>query len=149
MNQHFSAQTIAHAAGACVKTIRSRARREQWPLKWQGKRVQYQPPYRLQKLLKTAPSSKQPLLNQPQVLRELSRAVAVAAFALEMRRNTRLGVEEALTVTASRHKRLFAFSPRALRRWVSLVSRGGLAALQERKVGVVGRKPMRLERILR
>ena len=146
MNQFFPARAIANAAGVCVKTIRERARRERWTSKWQGRRVQYKPPYRLQKLLKPA---LRPISNQPRVLRELLRAAAVAGFMLEMRRNSRCGIEQALIITASKYRHLFKFSPRALRRWVWLVSHNGVAALQERKSGVVGRKPMSLERILR
>ncbi|MGH7942405.1 MAG: hypothetical protein ACREFR_15160 [Limisphaerales bacterium] len=147
MNNFFPAQAISNAAGVSVKTLRRRAQREQWPLVRQGKRVLYQPPYRLQKLL--GPVLPSHFWNQPRAMRELLRAVAVAGFALELQRNAKSGIELALKTTPGKYRRLFEFSPRALRRWVVLVSRGGLAALEERKAGIVGRKPTRLERILR
>ena len=142
VNNFFPAKTIANAAGICIETARARARRKRWPLRWQGKRVKYRPPYRLQKMIK-------PAFDEQRILRECLRAAAVAGFLLEMRRNARVGIEQALEVTASKYRHLFKFAPRALRRWVSLVQRGGVAALQEHKAGVVGRKPMRLEGILR
>lgn len=144
----FPARTIAKAERIAVDTIRYRARRGRWPAKWQGKRVKYRPPGRLQKLLKPALAA-QPFLNEQRLFRELLRAAVVAGFMLELRHNAKCGIERALIVTASKYRHLFKFSPFALRRWVVAVQRGGLAALQERKAGVVGRKPMRLERILR
>jgi hypothetical protein len=142
VSNFFPARTIAKANRIAVDTVRYRARRGRWPVKWQGKRVKYLPPGRLQRLLK-------PALNEQRLLRELLRAVAVAGFMLELRRNAKCGIERALIITASKYRHLFKFSPFALRRWVIAVQRGGLAALQERKAGVVGRKPFRLERILR
>lgn len=142
MTKFFPARKIANVAGNCVETVRARARRERWPLKRQGKRIKFSPPSHFQKLLK-------PEIDEERLLRELLRAAAVAGFMLELRRNARMGIEQALVTTASRYRRLFKFSPWALRRWVAAVQRVGLAALQERKTGVVGRKPTRLERILR
>jgi hypothetical protein len=142
VSEFFPARTIAKARRTNVNKVRYQARRERWPVKRQGKRVEYKPPFRLQKQLSNP-------LNEPRLLRELLRAAAVAGFMLEMRRNARIGIEQALVTTASRYRRVFQFSARALRRWLSLVQRNGLAGLQERKAGTVGRKPMRLERILR
>ena len=96
-----------------------------------------------------AVNAKASLLENPRLLRELLRAAAVAAFILEMQRNPKLGIERALVITAGNFPRVFRFSARVLRRWVSLVEANGLSALQEHKAGVVGRKSMRLERILR
>ncbi|MGH8022438.1 MAG: hypothetical protein ACRED1_02570 [Limisphaerales bacterium] len=148
MSNFFPARAIAKVERVSVHTIRYRAGREQWPSQWQGNRVRYMPPLRLRKLLGSIAPAR-PFCGEPRVLRELLRAAAVAACVLEMRRNAQCGIERALTTTASKYRHVFKFSPRALRRWVSLVSGGGLAALQERRAGIVGRKPMRLERILR
>jgi hypothetical protein len=143
----YTAGTIARSKGVDAKTIRLRARRERWQSRRQGNRVEYRVPFDLAKSLKGI-SPKLSLADQPRALRELLRAAAVASFILELRRNPRYGVERALAVTASNFRRVFKFSVRGLRYWVSAVEASGIAGLKEHKAGVVGRKSSRLERIL-
>ena len=144
----FPARAISTAIGVSAKTVHRRAQRDGWRKYQRGYRVDYVVPRSLRldyQALATAPA----IFYQERTLRELKRAVAVLGFALEMRRNPHGGIERALKVTAANFRHLTKFSPHALRRWVSAVERGGLPALQEHKVGHVGRKSARLERILK
>ena len=148
MSRFLPAQILATAKGVAAVTIHRQARRERWPSRWEGNQLLYKSPRGVARNVKSI-SYRPSLLNQPRVLRELLRAAAVAAFILEMRRNPKCGIERALVLTSEKFPRVFEFSPRALRRWVSLVEADGITALQEHKAGIVGRKSTRLERILR
>ena len=145
MSRFLPATIIASANGVTAKTVHRQARRERWPLRRQGNRVKYIAPRGMLKAVNVKASP----LDQPRLLRELLRAAAVAAFILEMQRNPKCGIERALSLTSEKFPRVFEFSPRALRRWVTLVEADGITALQEHKAGIVGRKSTRLERLLR
>lgn len=130
------------------ETVHSRAKREGWPARLVGNRTDYRPPQglaRFDDLGSPLPS----LLYQPTRLRELKRAAVCLGFALELQRNPARGIERALAVTVRNFQRLLRFSPRALRRWVSAVEQRGLRGLEEQKLGRVGRKAVRLHKILR
>lgn len=143
----FPARIISEADGACSKTIHRRATREGWPKVKRGNRLEYAPPRRLRRscaaLVKITP-----IWQQPRTLRELLRAAAVLGFCLRVQRKPAQGTRVALKETSADLRRLFRFSPTALARWVAGVERNGLPALRENKLGRVGRKSARLERIL-
>jgi hypothetical protein len=143
----YPARIISAAEGVCSRSVHRRASRERWPTAKRGNRLEYAPPRRLRRscaaLVKVTP-----IWQQPRTLRELLRAAAVLGFCLRVRREPARGTRAAFRQTAADLRRLFKFSPTALERWVSGVARDGLAALRENKLGRVGRKSARLERIL-
>ena len=147
-NSFFPAHVIASVLKVTHKTVHSRARRENWPSRPHGNRVEYAPPRPLLHLcqeLEPVPS----ILYQQTRIRELRRAATVLGYVLEMQRNPQRGVERALLATVKKFRHLMPFSVTALRRWVAGVEQKGLLALQERKLGCVGRKAFRLEKMLR
>ena len=148
MKTFFPASVIAFASNVCPKTAHRRARRAAWAKQKFGNRFDYAVPRSL-RLACAALSVKPSIFNQPRTQRELVRAAAVLAFYLYVRRNPKRGLELTLRDVASDFRHLHKFSPGILRRWVRAVEHGGVAALREQKVGRVGRKSSRLERILR
>lgn len=144
----YSVRQIAKARGLDKKTIRRRARLENWPLQRRGNRVEYAVPRRLVATLKeSAPVLA--IYEQDETIRALRRAVAVYGYVLELRRDPKRGAESALKITVSRFRHLHPFSVRALRRWIHDVERNGLGALHEHKLGRVGRRAAALHKILK
>ncbi len=146
--QFFTAAQLVSGLQVSAKTIRRRARRENWPKRQRGYRVEFRPPPRVRRLCE-ASTPVPAIFHQPARIRELKRAAAVLGFVQEMQRNPQRGIERALAATVKNFQHLLPFSVRALRQWIHAVEQGGLAALAEHKVGRVGRKSGRLERILR
>jgi len=146
--QYFPASAIAAAIGGSAKTIHRRAKREGWPKSERGQRVEYIVPRKFRKACRDI-IAKPSILRQARTQRELSRAVAVLGFCLEFQRSPGKGIEHALTATVKNFQHLLRFSTRALRQWIYAVERGGLTALVEHKIGRVGRKSARLDRILK
>lgn len=149
--QFFTARQIARAAGVDAKTVRNRARREDWPMKQQGNRFTYRAP---KKWLRSrcniaAVTPMLAILDKAETLRALRRAAVVLGFALELKRNSKCGIESALARTVSNFRHLMPFSVRALRVWIAGVARTGLGALHEKKFGRVGRRARDLNRILK
>ncbi|HXR47599.1 MAG TPA: hypothetical protein VN784_09180 [Candidatus Limnocylindrales bacterium] len=146
----FTARVIADALRVSQKTVHRRARRENWPARSNGYRIEYRVPRSVLRLCQASASSPIPsILYQPARIRELKRAAAVLGFVLEMQRDPQRGIEWTLQATVKRFKHLMRFSVGILRRWVSGVEGGGVAALAEHKAGRVGRKAARLDKILR
>ena len=144
----FPARVIARAAGVNTKSVLRRARRENWPSDGRAYRAEFTPPRGLlRRCVKLCPQQR--VFHQPATIRALLRASAVCVFCFSVQRNPRRSIERILREVASDFRHLKKFSTTTLRHWISAVERGGLAALCERKIGIVGRKPARLERILR
>ena len=143
----FPARVISAVAGGCSRTARRRAQREGWPKRRRGNLLEFAVPRELRRRCE-AVSPLPPIWDRPRTIRELLRAAAVLGFCRRVQRDPKQGVERALRETVSDFRRLTKFSPRILRRWIAAVERDGLSALCERKIGVVGRKSTRLERVL-
>lgn len=144
----FPARVVSDALNVSQKSVHRRAKREGWPRRQRGYRVEYAVPHGLLRACQgrtPIPS----ILYQPARIRELKRAAAVLGYALEIQRNPERGVEKALVATVRQFKHLMRFSVSALREWISADERSGLAGLQEHKLGRVGRKAARLEKILK
>jgi len=143
----FPSSVLAQVLDVDKSTVRRRAERENLPHRRQGNRDEFCPPRAVCRRCKgLSPAS--PIFDQARAMRELHRCAAVLGFLLELERNPRRGIERALKRTSSNFRHLMRFTPMSLRRWVTAVKRRGLAGLMERKVGVVGCKSARLERIL-
>jgi len=146
--QFFTAAQIVSGLQVSAKTIHRRARREGWPKRQRGYRVEYRPPARVRRLCE-ASTPATAIFYQPARIRELKRAAAVLGFVLEMQRNPQRGIERALAATEKNFQHLLPFSVRALRQWIHAVEQLGLAGLAEHKLGNVGRKSARLHKILK
>jgi len=144
----FTAAQIISGLQVTAKTVHRRARRENWPRRQRGYRVEYLPPPRVRRLCE-ASAPVPAIFHQEDRIRELKRGAAVLGFVLEMERNPQRGIERALAATVKNFSHLMPFSVRALRQWICAVEHGGLAALAEHKIGRVGRKSARLHRILK
>lgn len=144
----FTAHALADALNVSQKSIHRLAKREGWPSRTRGYRVEYAVPRQVWQACRGLPPATS-ILYQPARIRELKRAVAIFGYVRQMQRNPQRGTEWALEATVKDFQHLMRFSTSALRQWISGIERGGLAALHEHKAGRVGRKSGRLERILR
>ena len=143
----FTAAQIGDFLQVSKHTARQRARREGWPARKIGNRVEFAPPANLRPA--DAPLPVPALIFQTDKIRELKRAAAVLGFIEEMQLHPHRGIERALAATALNFSHIFPFTSRALRAWISTVERAGLAGLRENKLGRVGRKAARLHLILK
>ena len=147
-SRFYTAGQIARVAGVTANTIRRRAARERWPAQPLGNCVAYRAPRRLgRKIFAVRPIFA--ILNDSETLRALDRAAAVNGFIREMKRNSKCGIERALSLTVSKFGHLMPLSVRALRRWINNVARDGVRALHEHKAGRVGRRAKDLNKILK
>lgn len=144
----FTAHAIADALNVSQKSIHRQAKREGWPSRTRGYRVEYAVPRQVWQACRALPPATS-ILYQPARIRELKRAVAVFGYVRQMQRNPQRGIEWALQTTIKDFQHLMTFSVGALRQWISAVELGGVAALAEHKAGHVGRKAALLNKILR
>lgn len=146
----FAARDIARATGFDKKTVRRRARLENWPTRVDGNRELYQPPARIAEMVIAAPVAEREALavevrfadlvgKDPQIGIVLKREKAVNL----LRENLHLGKEVALEMVAATMRAKYAdfdCSSRSLRRWLDRYEAHGIDGLVEQKRGRVGRK---------
>jgi hypothetical protein len=167
ITDYFPAKVIADATGWDKKTIQRTAKKEQWPQRIHGNRIDFAPPATIAQqcaaLSARCPngsSEGQGDVVPPSVTfsslthdgdqraKALLRQQAVAFFKEKTSPPLSMGIERALSAAVTHIYHLaeekgisnFAASTRTLREWIRNYDRHGLNGLVEQKQGRVGRK---------
>ena len=111
----FTAAQIGDFLQVSKHTARQRARREGWPARKIGNRVEFAPPANLRPA--DAPLPVPAIIFQEATIRELKRAAAVLGYVQALQCNPKRGIERALVATSKNFAALLPFTARALRAW--------------------------------
>ena len=147
----FTAVEISRALKCCKKRIHRQASRERWPMRRCLNRYEYQVPRPVLTAIRQSPGVPGATAKPP-----ISRDIPIAIpgpgprlARMQMREQSVLYVEalqrDGMSLERALHKagKAFSFSASAtsIRRWLEAYKRGGFMALNENKLGRVGRKP--------
>ena len=142
-SNYFSGALIARAARTYKRALRRRALRERWPSRRRGNCIEFTPPRSLISkcralAAKAAPTGLHAFRFTDSMRAEIVRVLLRLQAVLELFRRIETGepYEKSLLWVS----RTFNCSAASLRRWQRAFSVRGIAGLEERERGVVGRK---------
>lgn len=153
--QFFRVAEIALALGVNKKKVERTAKRDGWPARTEGNRVDYCPPKNIAELIISAPTS-EPEIEEPQVKftdlvdgdSQRQNVLLRQRAVVLLKQNFVHGKEAALALVTAHIQAeapLFSISPRSLRRWEKAYDAWGLDGLVEQKRSVVGRRAFALD----